>query len=321
MSYPPKVGLGFGVCASAALVAILLSQSAAVAQTAQIQGVRLLPSTTAVEIEIQMSHAVAPHAQMVPSPDRLVIDFPEATPGPQLRALTVNRGDVKGVRVGLFESNPPTTRVVLDLKSPVGFQIFPSGKSVMIKLGGPATPAVSESIPEPEAPPEPPKPKVTVAFQNGLLSVSAERATLAQVLYEIHMQTGAEIAVPAGAEQEQVVAALGPAAPKDVLAGLLNGSPYNFILIGSSSNPNGIERVLLTQKGTSMVIDVPMAGSQPAPNPGTAAYINTRRMANARNPNGDQQSDVEEQINNLPPDEEPQPGDPAPAGQQPAPQN
>jgi hypothetical protein len=290
---------------------------AALAQSAQIQGVKVLSSAGAVEIEIQMSQAVAPRSQVVADPERLVIDFPGATPGPRLRALAVNRGEVAGVRVGLFESNPPTTRVVLDLKSVTPYQIFPSGRSVMIKLGGTPIPAAGAVAPEDEAPPEPPKPKVTVGFQNGLLSINADKATLAEVLYEIHTQTGAEIAVPAGAEQEQVFTALGPAPPKDVLAALLDGSPYNFILVGSSSNPNALERVLLSRKGTNMVLDVPVQQSESAANMGAPAYGN-RRMAPG-NPNAVQATqDVDEQINSQPPDEEPQAGDPPPAEEQPA---
>ena len=310
--------------ACAVLCAGLVQIPSASAQSAQIQGVKVLPSTGAIEIEIQMSQPVAPRTEVVASPDRLVIDFPGATPGAQLRNLAVNRGDVLGVRVGLFESRPPTTRIVLDLKSAVAFQVFPSGRSVMVKLGGPPSPAADPS-PEAEAPPEPPKPKVTVAFQNGLLSVTADRATLAQVLYEIHTRTGAEIAVPAGAEQEQVVAELGPGAPKDVLAALLNGSPYNFILVGSSSNPNVLERVLLSQKGTSMVMDVgmPQTQAQASPNSGAPTYV-TGRMTNGRNRNGGPPAQLsEEDINNLPPDDESQPGEPQPQGeqQQPPPQN
>jgi hypothetical protein len=91
--------------------------------------------------------------------------------------------------------------------------------------------------------PAPPKPLVSVTFANGMLSIHSDKATLAQVLYEVQRQTQAEIAIPAGAEQEEVAANLGPASARDVLASLLNGSGYNFIFIGS---PERLERVILT---------------------------------------------------------------------------
>jgi hypothetical protein len=96
-----------------------------------------------------------------------------------------------------------------------------------------------------EEPPPPPKPAVTVTFENGMLRIHADKATLAQVLFEVQRQTQAEIAIPAGAEQEEVAADLGPAPARDVLGSLLNGSPYNFIFVG---NELSLERVILTRR-------------------------------------------------------------------------
>ena len=106
------------------------------------------------------------------------------------------------------------------------------------------TPVVSNATaPPPAAPPS--KPPVTVTFGNGMLCIRAEKATFAQVLSEVQRQTKAEIAIPAGAEREEVDADLGPAPMLDVLASLLNGSAYNFILVG---NELSLERVILTRR-------------------------------------------------------------------------
>jgi hypothetical protein len=86
-------------------------------------------------------------------------------------------------------------------------------------------------------------PFVSVTFVNGMLRIHAEKASLAEVLFEVHRQTQAEIAIPAGAEREQVLADLGPAPARDVLAALLNGSRYNFIFVG---NELKLEQVILT---------------------------------------------------------------------------
>jgi hypothetical protein len=104
-------------------------------------------------------------------------------------------------------------------------------------------PAVSE-------PPPPPKPVVAVTFESGMLRIHADKATLAQVLFEVQRQTQAEIAIPAGAEQEQVAADLGPAPARDVLGLLLNGSSYNFIFVGNELN---LERVILTRRDPNSV--------------------------------------------------------------------
>ncbi len=108
----------------------------------------------------------------------------------------------------------------------------------------PASPAVSEAQPLP-----PPPPPVTVTFENGMLRIHADKATLAQVLFEVQRQTQAEIAIPAGAEREQVAAELGPAPARDVLGSLLNGSSYNFIFVGNESK---LERVILTRRDPSI---------------------------------------------------------------------
>lgn len=95
----------------------------------------------------------------------------------------------------------------------------------------------------------PPKPVVNVTFANQMLTIHAERATLAQVLFEVQRQTHADIAIPAGAEQEEVAADIGPAPARDVLAALLNGSPYNFIFVG---NEESLERVILTRRDPNL---------------------------------------------------------------------
>jgi hypothetical protein len=84
-----------------------------------------------------------------------------------------------------------------------------------------------------------------VDYAAGLLTIHAAKATLAQVLFEVQRQTKAEIAIPAGAEQEGVVADIGPASARDVLASLLNGSHYNFIFVGEEER---LEKVILTQR-------------------------------------------------------------------------
>jgi hypothetical protein len=76
-----------------------------------------------------------------------------------------------------------------------------------------------------------------------MLTIHADKATLAQVLFEVQRQTKAEIAIPAGAEREPMIADLGPGPAREVLGSLLNGTPYNFIFVGSELN---LERVILT---------------------------------------------------------------------------
>jgi hypothetical protein len=248
---------------------------------ARVQHVIVRGSGSAMEVEIQTSGApVAPDAQAITGPDRIVVDFPGALPAAELRALKVNRGALKGIRAGLFFDNPPITRIVLvvvKLSSANPGPVSAAGakapdvpaaraaklRNAALATGTPAAgtkvaaarvsaalaTAAAPLVPAVSAAALPRKPLVTVTFENGMLRIRAEKATLSQVLFEVQRQTQAEIAIPAGAEQEEVVADLGPAPARDVLAALLNGSAYNFIFVGDELT---LERVILTRRDSSI---------------------------------------------------------------------
>src|ERR1700723_3234936 len=101
-----------------------------------IRRVQVLRGKSQVEIEIEASDRIVPQTHLIANPDRLIVDFVNATPGPQLRNQALNREEVKSLRVGLFSSDPPVTRVVLDLNGPQPYQVFPSGRTVIVKVGG-----------------------------------------------------------------------------------------------------------------------------------------------------------------------------------------
>ena len=248
------------------LAATAVSACLAVSSLAQVavRSVKVLGSKDIVEIEVEASDRIVPETQVLTGPDRLVVDFPNAVPGSQVRSQSIDRGEVKDVRVGLFQAKPPVTRVVVDLKSARSYQIFPYGRTVMIKVTGSATASASASIEEQPQPArraglvaanyttgaEPvsiPAPSpLQVSYQDGMLGVHSNKATLSEVLYAIQQRTGADISIPAGAEQEKVVADLGPAPAAEVLARLLNGSRFNFLILNSASDPRQLDRVILS---------------------------------------------------------------------------
>lgn len=220
----------------------LMTAPLAAQNAVRVERFSVLGSGQAIEVEIQTSGTVTPQSQMITGPDRIIVDFPGAVPAPALRTMAVNRGALKGIRAGLFSSNPPVTRIVLDLAAPQSYQIFAVRNAVMLKVvpaagkaPEPVFTATTSELPAAETQPvQPPKPAMEVSFHNGLLRIRTERATLAQVLFEVQRQTGADIAIPAGAESEEIAAELGPAPAREVLAALLNGSRYNFIFVGNT---------------------------------------------------------------------------------------
>jgi len=86
-----------------------------------------------------------------------------------------------------------------------------------------------------------------VSFQNGQLTIVAPNSSLGDILRAVRTQTGAEIDIPADAH-ERVVTRLGPGPARDVIADLLNGSRFNYVLVGSPQDVSALTRVVLVAK-------------------------------------------------------------------------
>ena len=77
--------------------------------------------------------------------------------------------------------------------------------------------------------------------------------SLSEILFAVHQRTGAEVAVATGAETELVVAEYGPGPAPEVLAQLLNGSRFDFLIASSPDNPQKLDRVILSVRGSGVV--------------------------------------------------------------------
>jgi hypothetical protein len=127
----------------------------------------------------------------------------------------------------------------------VASQAQPRPRSRQQKLAQP-----QPAAPEPVAPPTPEQRPATppqVAYKGGLLTITADNSTLGDILRAVHRQTGASVDVPGNAT-ERVVGSFGPGPARDVVASLLNGSHFNYVLVGSETNPTGLDRVVLISK-------------------------------------------------------------------------
>ena len=85
-----------------------------------------------------------------------------------------------------------------------------------------------------------------VSFQNGQLTIVAPNSTLGDILRAVRKQTGAEIEIPDA--KDRVVTHLGPGPARDVIAELLNGSRFNYVLLGSPEDSTALSRVVLVAK-------------------------------------------------------------------------
>ena len=107
-----------------------------------------------------------------------------------------------------------------------------------------------------------------VTYQNGQLTIIAPNSTLGDVLRSVRKHTSADIEIPPTAT-ERVVTRLGPGPAPEVMAELLNGSHFNYILLGSPENANQLVRVVLVAKSN----DTPASGDNAASSPTVAKAI------------------------------------------------
>jgi hypothetical protein len=121
-----------------------------------------------------------------------------------------------------------------------------TGQGVEVKAAAaPATPQSSDILPL--APEQRPAMQPTVIFADGKLTIIANNSMLSDILRVVGQKTGATIDLP-GEATERVVSQLGPGQPRDVIASLLNGSHFNYVVVGNETDANAISRVVLTAK-------------------------------------------------------------------------
>jgi hypothetical protein len=131
-------------------------------------------------------------------------------------------------------------------------------------LPDPPAPQAPEPPPTLEqSPPTPPQ----VSYNNGQLTIVAQNATLSQVLRAVQSQTGTAIEMPSGASSERVVGQLGPGQPRDVLSSLLNGTKFNYIILGVTDNPGAVQKVILTTPKTASTVNTAQNNAAPPDEP------------------------------------------------------
>jgi hypothetical protein len=99
-----------------------------------------------------------------------------------------------------------------------------------------------------------------VTYENGQLTIVAHNSTLADILRAVRKQTGADIDVPDA--RDRVVTDLGPGPAQLIMARLLNGSRFNYVLLGSAKDPTELTRVVLVARSAA---DVANANRPPQP--------------------------------------------------------
>ncbi len=85
---------------------------------------------------------------------------------------------------------------------------------------------------------------------------------MSDVLTAVKQRTGAAVDMPA-VSSERVVGRFGPGAPRDVMAQLLNGSHYDYVLLGSPADPGSLRKVVLMARANGPEPPPPRQANQP----------------------------------------------------------
>jgi len=125
------------------------------------------------------------------------------------------------------------------------------------------TPSPLEPLPLDQTPTVAPQ----VSYQGGELSIVAHNSTLADVLRAVRKLTGADMEIPPNAT-ERVVADIGPGPARTVLAELLNGTHFNYVMVGSTTDPTAVQSVVLTPKSSAPETASVASPSRPGVPPG-----------------------------------------------------
>lgn len=95
--------------------------------------------------------------------------------------------------------------------------------------------------------PAPPIAQVT----DGRLTIRANGQNFASVLESVRIATGLTVEMPSGSSSDPVFLNFGPANVHDALVALLDGTNYNYMIVGSEQDSRVVKRLILTPRTTA----------------------------------------------------------------------
>jgi hypothetical protein len=134
-----------------------------------------------------------------------------------------------------------------------------------------AKPQAGVVAPPPVVPPPPPRPAeqppnpATIEFNQGLLSVRAQNSSLVNILVQIQHQTG--LVIDGLSHDQRVYGQYGPANISTTLSALLDGSGYDFVIVGGGGSHAAPRLILSTPSsaGAPAVAPPPVVNNPDVP--------------------------------------------------------
>ena len=110
-------------------LALVLPQEVAALQKVEIDRTWGLP-----RLVIQTSAPARPRVFRQEAADRFYLDLPGVRPGPVPETLAGDGAWIRQVRIGASHTDPPVTRVVVDLHQPIGYRVTTNGNATVVSL-------------------------------------------------------------------------------------------------------------------------------------------------------------------------------------------
>jgi type IV pilus assembly protein PilQ len=131
--------------ASAPMASRVIKSSDQKAPPAHISDISVVRGKDGLSLEVIGSSSIVAKTMKLNRPDRIVMDIPNSVLQGHTREIPVNNGDVKDIRAAHYQSEPPTTRIVIDLATMHDFEVVPAGNKLVLKLKN--TDAAPASLP------------------------------------------------------------------------------------------------------------------------------------------------------------------------------
>jgi len=116
---------------------LLLGVSYLIAQTlapANVQNVQVVNAGNDVRVELTLSTTVKPSVIVATNPDRLVLELPNTLSDGKQRRMSVHSPGIRDIRIGLYQSAPPITHLVIDLDRSLPYQLQTEGSRITLIL-------------------------------------------------------------------------------------------------------------------------------------------------------------------------------------------
>jgi len=136
--------------------------TSSLSKIAAIKSFRIVQEKDGSALEILSTKPLVPAIQAIGSPDRLVIDLPNARLETQEKRISVQADQISAIRADQFRQNPPVARLVVDLLAPRAYSWDAAGNRLVVHLGRNPNEPTSSPFQAPTVPSLTPAPQPVV---------------------------------------------------------------------------------------------------------------------------------------------------------------